>query len=195
MKKRAQGRPRIAKSDRKRNNVTIRMRDARKAELEKEASANQRSLSEEIEHQLEERALLREIMPALAGPMLVWLMQQIGHTLQVIEQRRGNAWDEDPETLEECVNSVVRVLLVTGQRNFGLADEAFRWLKIAEAAIPRGDEERARSTNDAAQPAPTRSSASRAIGASLGALASFERILESQSSQRRKRPRTKEKQP
>ena len=43
MKSKPRGRPRIARSARKRNFVTMRMRDALKASLEEAAEANQRS--------------------------------------------------------------------------------------------------------------------------------------------------------
>lgn len=52
--KKARGRPPKTAAERKRNNVTIRMRDATKADLEAAAAGNQRSLSEEIEFRLEE---------------------------------------------------------------------------------------------------------------------------------------------
>jgi DNA-binding CsgD family transcriptional regulator len=63
-KSKPRGRPRLARSARKRNFVTMRMRDALKAQLEEAAEANQRSLSEEIEYQLEELVLLRRLQAA-----------------------------------------------------------------------------------------------------------------------------------
>jgi hypothetical protein len=51
--KRGRGRPPKAIEARKRNNVTIRVRDALKQQLETQAEANQRSLSEETEARLE----------------------------------------------------------------------------------------------------------------------------------------------
>lgn len=51
--RRARGRPRIEPSERRRNNVTMRLRDETKARLERDARDNQRSLSEEIEMRLE----------------------------------------------------------------------------------------------------------------------------------------------
>jgi hypothetical protein len=53
-KKRTRGRPPKPPGERKRNNVTIRMRDELKAALEAAAVQNQRSLSEEIEGRLEQ---------------------------------------------------------------------------------------------------------------------------------------------
>ena len=51
--KRKRGRPRKPDSEKRRNNVTIRMRDAVKRRLEKAAAKAGRSLSEEIEFRLE----------------------------------------------------------------------------------------------------------------------------------------------
>lgn len=47
------GRPSLPAAERKRNNVTMRLRDETKARLEADARRNQRSLSEEIEWRLE----------------------------------------------------------------------------------------------------------------------------------------------
>lgn len=65
------GRPSVPDEIRKRNNVTIRMRDALKAKLERGAEKNERSLSEEIAFRLDrsfeqdELATLREQIQAL----------------------------------------------------------------------------------------------------------------------------------
>jgi len=48
------GRPPKSVEDRKRNNLTMRMRDATKEKLEREARANGRSLSEEAEARIEQ---------------------------------------------------------------------------------------------------------------------------------------------
>jgi hypothetical protein len=50
--RRPRGRPPVPAKARKRNNVTIRMRDELKARVEQAASAQQRSISEEIETRL-----------------------------------------------------------------------------------------------------------------------------------------------
>ena len=50
---RSRGRPRVPDQTRKRNNVTIRMRDELKAKVEQSAAKQQRSISEEIEKRLE----------------------------------------------------------------------------------------------------------------------------------------------
>jgi hypothetical protein len=49
----SRGRPRVPDETRKRNNVTIRMRDELKAKVEQRAAGQQRSISEEIERRLE----------------------------------------------------------------------------------------------------------------------------------------------
>jgi hypothetical protein len=51
--RRPRGRPRVQDAARKRNNVTIRMRDGLKSKVEQSAVAQQRSISEEIETRLE----------------------------------------------------------------------------------------------------------------------------------------------
>jgi hypothetical protein len=108
--KKLRGRPKIATPNRKRNNVTIRMRDALKATLEETAAANQRSVSEEIEHQLEERALLRNIMPTFGRPDLFWVGHMLANAISFIEKKTGKAWDEDPETTQECVKAVITAM-------------------------------------------------------------------------------------
>jgi predicted HicB family RNase H-like nuclease len=47
------GRPRLNPEQRKRNNVTLRLRDKLKQQLAEQADANGRSLSEEMEYRLE----------------------------------------------------------------------------------------------------------------------------------------------
>ena len=47
------GRPRLNPAQRKRNNVTLRLRDELKQQLAEQAKANGRSLSEEMEYRLE----------------------------------------------------------------------------------------------------------------------------------------------
>ena len=47
------GRPRLNPAQRKRNNVTLRLRDKLKQQLAEQADANGRSLSEEMEYRLE----------------------------------------------------------------------------------------------------------------------------------------------
>lgn len=70
-KKRGRGRPKVPDEVRKRNNVTIRLRDQVKADLEAAAAKNQRSLSEEIEARMErsfrDDRLLPEILAAAYG--------------------------------------------------------------------------------------------------------------------------------
>lgn len=53
LERRPRGRPPLMPSRRRRNNVTIRMRDQLKADMQRAATANGRSLSEEIEFRLE----------------------------------------------------------------------------------------------------------------------------------------------
>jgi hypothetical protein len=51
--KRRRGGQRKPAAERKRNNLTFRVRDQLRADLEQAAAANQRSVSEEIEHRIE----------------------------------------------------------------------------------------------------------------------------------------------
>lgn len=85
-KKRGRGRPPKPEAERKRNNVTVRLRDATRAALEKWAKENQRSLSEEIETRLERSALdqgqLAAAMEATYGRWLAGLLQVIGAAAQ-----------------------------------------------------------------------------------------------------------------
>lgn len=136
------GRPRMAGSNRKRNMVTMRMRDALKADLEKEAAANQRSLSEEIEHQLEQQALLRSLLPTFGRSDLFWQMAMFGHAITSMEKLAGKAWDEDDDTAEKVL-VFARDLIVEAKRNKTLsaADRlSARNRMTSEAAAPVGND-------------------------------------------------------
>ena len=63
--RRSRGRPRVPDKARKKNNVTIRMRDELKLKVEQNAAAHQRSISEEIAWRLE-RSFTEQA--ALGGP-------------------------------------------------------------------------------------------------------------------------------
>jgi hypothetical protein len=102
-KNKPRGRPRIARSARKRNFVTMRMRDALKAQLEEAAEINQRSLSEEIENQLEELFLFRRMLPNFGRAGLFEQMAMLGDAMQWFEEQTGKAWDEDEKTVEEVL--------------------------------------------------------------------------------------------
>lgn len=56
------GRPSIHQSKRRRNNVTIRMRDHMKKQMVAQAELNGRSLSEEIEFRLEQSFLIEDVI-------------------------------------------------------------------------------------------------------------------------------------
>jgi hypothetical protein len=71
------------------------MRDALKAQLEEAAELNQRSLSEEMEHQLEEQARLRDLIPALRRPGRLLQMAIFLQAIDSIEEETGKPWDED----------------------------------------------------------------------------------------------------
>ena len=90
------GRPPSARPNLKRNMVTMRMRDALKASLEEAAEANQRSLSEEIEHTLEETRFLRGIQSLYIRTQSLYMeMTEVLLGLAADEDKTGKAWDKD----------------------------------------------------------------------------------------------------
>jgi Arc-like DNA binding domain len=72
--RRARGRPRVPDEARKRNNVTIRMRDELRSKIEQNATAQQRSISEEIETRLE-RSFAEE--DRFGGPAMVGIVNML----------------------------------------------------------------------------------------------------------------------
>jgi hypothetical protein len=88
----------------------MRMRDALKAELEEAAEANQRSLSEEIEHQLEEQRLYRPMLAHL-GRTGVEAMFEFSAAIAVIEETIGKRWDHNEETIEAVMQRAVEGVL------------------------------------------------------------------------------------
>src|SRR5689334_6538053 len=107
--KRPRGRPRVDAPLRRRN-VTITLRGPLRATLEETAAANERSLSAEIEYQLEERALLRGLMPTFGRPDLFWQMHLLANVIAFVEKKTGKVWDEDPETTHEAIKAVITTM-------------------------------------------------------------------------------------
>ena len=96
---RKRGRPAIKPSERKRNNVTIRVRDALKSELQSAAAEFGRSLSEEMETRLE-RSLLEEraAHEELGGQHVYDMFRLLGAAARLIEARTGKRSSDDWET-------------------------------------------------------------------------------------------------
>src|SRR5580693_5464199 len=65
--KRARGRPPMRPEDRKRHNLTLRLRDTTRAALERVAAQASRSVSEEIEYRVEQSLLDPVFPPELTG--------------------------------------------------------------------------------------------------------------------------------
>ena len=92
---RKRGRPPLPPKQRKRNNVTIRLRDDLKSSLQEAGVDQGRSLSEEIEARLE-ASLLGEA--AFGGRELQTLFRLLGTVAEVIQEQSGKKWNEDWET-------------------------------------------------------------------------------------------------
>jgi hypothetical protein len=84
--KRGRGRPLKPAAARKRNNLTIRVRDALKANLESRAQENQRSLSEEAEFRLEgsfaDQGYLEQMQEQLGGATTYALLMILGRVMR-----------------------------------------------------------------------------------------------------------------
>jgi len=87
------------------------MRDALKAQLEEAAELNQRSLSEEMEYQLEEQARLRDLIPALRRPGRLLQMAIFLQAIDSIEEETGKPWDEDEGLAGVVVARAVSAIL------------------------------------------------------------------------------------
>jgi hypothetical protein len=86
------------------------MRDALKARLEEAAEANQRSLSEEIETQLEAQLMLHDLMPTIGrrgDPGILRVMAMLSVAIEAAERETGKRWAEDEETLDKVLKLTV----------------------------------------------------------------------------------------
>ncbi len=93
--KKQRGRPRKADGEKRRNNVTIRMKDDIKRRIQEAADAQGRSLSEEIEFSLERRFLEEA---AYGGKELNGLLKLMVWAAEIIQARTGKLWSSDWET-------------------------------------------------------------------------------------------------
>jgi hypothetical protein len=122
------------------------MRDALKAQLEEAAELNQRSLSEEMEYQLEEQARLRELIPALRRPGRLLQMAIFLHAIDSIEKETGKPWDEDEGLAGVVVERAVGAILdlkrnkafdahIVTMANIGAPVRKFRSIPLTEEPI------------------------------------------------------------
>ncbi len=93
--KKKRGRPRKPDSEKRRNNVTIRMKDDIKRRLEEAADSQGRSLSEEIEFSLERRFLEEA---AYGGKELNGLLMLMVGAAKIIQARTEKSWSSDWKT-------------------------------------------------------------------------------------------------
>lgn len=124
-KKKGRGRPPKPAQQRKRNNVTIRMRDALKSSIEHAASAHQRSLSEEIEARLE-RSLAEEDLfgsPEIHRWAMLLAAEFLGTGEYAFRRDGGDAsagnvaWMKDWHCFLEATLSVMLALAVDLERH------------------------------------------------------------------------------
>lgn len=116
--KRGRGRPPKPVAARKRNNLTIRLRDQTKAAIEKQAADNQRSLSEEAEHRLERSF---DFDAELGGQRTAALIKTIARAMNATGseaallatgRRVGDGWLSHPYSYDQAVRAVVEVLKI-----------------------------------------------------------------------------------
>jgi hypothetical protein len=104
---RSRGRPRVPDKARKRNNVTIRMRDELKSKVEQNAAAHQRSISEEIETRLVS-SFAEEV--GFGGPEMRQMAYLMASSFAVAAG--PNARITDPIAYSNGAAGVLRALLV-----------------------------------------------------------------------------------
>jgi hypothetical protein len=128
-----------------------------KEALAKTAAANERSLSSEIEHQLEEYALLRELIPALRRPGILFQTWMFLGAIEDIEKETGKPWPGDEAAIEKVVRRAATDILKTKRWELGrpamdlvggnyVLRPGSPISKTTEAAEPDGDDQDQRST-------------------------------------------------
>jgi hypothetical protein len=119
-KKRQVGRPAKPKAERKRNNLTIRVRDALREDLGKSAAANQRSVSEETEmrllHSFQVNDFVRQALSLAYGPrtaalalILAYVIHETGtHAgfLSTLTPDGARDWRAIPFAFDQAVKAV-----------------------------------------------------------------------------------------
>lgn len=105
----SKGRPPLAPEQRKRVNVTIRMRDQMKADLMSAGAAEGRSLSEEIEYRLEQS-------PLFGDPAFHSLMVILAATKKHIEEKareEGLTIDETRAAILSCWTPLLKQMVLS----------------------------------------------------------------------------------
>ena len=103
---RRRGRPPIEPSQRKRNNVTVRVRDETKSQLAVAAALNGRSLSEEIEARIQESflsetAMRKHLEVEFGSAHNFALAKVIAYLASEIEETTNARWTDDRYTFEQ----------------------------------------------------------------------------------------------
>ncbi|MEQ9642504.1 MAG: hypothetical protein RIM84_20925 [Alphaproteobacteria bacterium] len=112
-KPRGRGRPPLNPAERRRNNVTIRMRDALKDQLQADANANGRSLSEEIEVRLEASFGADDTAVGGAIEIIARVMRETGqHAGFTVDRTLEGAseWYLDPFAFDQAAQGVHQVI-------------------------------------------------------------------------------------
>jgi DNA-binding NarL/FixJ family response regulator len=105
--------------------VSITLRGALRTALEQTAAATERSLSAEIEFQLEELALLRDLIPALRRPGRFLQVAVFLQASESVEEETGKLWDED-EGLAELVVARAASAILNLRRSKALGVKRYR---------------------------------------------------------------------
>lgn len=119
--KRGRGRPAIPAEARKRNNVTIRLRDDTKAALEKAAAENDRSLGDEIESRIaatfRQGDALTRLKQEPGGPEVYAILTVVGQAMQqaglwglVYARSDSDNWTRNPFAYEHAKRAASLVL-------------------------------------------------------------------------------------
>jgi hypothetical protein len=124
--KRSRGRPRVTDSERKRNNVTIRLRDRLKAALAQSADEQQRSLSEEIERRLETSFVVEEVLGDAEMRRLIFFV-----TSAFAAATGKRDWLNDPIAYSAGTAAVLDALLI------GFPDRGEDRARAIEALVGR----------------------------------------------------------
>jgi hypothetical protein len=99
-KKKRRGRPVKALGDRPRGPLSVRLRDQVRTELTISAGRHGRSLSEEIEAQLEANLAVQQYLVADWGQDVFWIARSLAASISQIERLYGCTWYEDERCTE-----------------------------------------------------------------------------------------------
>jgi plasmid stability protein len=114
------GRPPLSPEQRKRNNVTLRLRDELKQQLEARADASGRSLSEEMEFRLENSLkyehVAADIYRSFGGLENFAVARVLSEVTKALETTSGEDWRKNPDLFVQVQEACFTILTFFGPK-------------------------------------------------------------------------------